>query len=79
MLANHIFNKGLISKIKKELIRLDIKKKKLPTTKSGQKIGNTHFSKDYIQMVHGYTERCSTSLVLREMQIKTAMRYHLIP
>ena len=87
MFANEVTNKGLTSKDTNNLCT-SIKQtnKQNQTTQSkkwvrggGKRRLNRHFSKEDIQMAKKHTKRCSISLIIRGMRIKTTMRYNLTP
>ncbi|KAL6080898.1 hypothetical protein STEG23_018057 [Scotinomys teguina] len=76
--TNPTSDRGLISRIYKELKKHDIKTSNSPIEK-GTIVLNRAFTAEEYRMAESHLKKCSTSLLIREMQIKTTLRYHFTP
>jgi hypothetical protein len=71
-------DRGVISNIYKEHKKVDSRKPNNPIKKWGSEL-NKEFSPEEYRMAEEHLKKCSTSLIIREMHLKTTLRFHLTP
>jgi hypothetical protein len=76
--ASYTSDKGQITRIYWELKKLKSAKINEPVKKWATEL-NRSFSKEEIQMPRKHIKKCSPSVAIKEMQIKTTLRFHLTP
>jgi hypothetical protein len=76
--ASYTSDKGLVTRIYRELKKLNSPKINEPMKKWATELNRT-FSKEEIQMTKKHMKKCSPSLAIEEIQIKTTLRFHLTP
>jgi hypothetical protein len=75
-LSSYTLDKGLITRIYREFKKLNSPKINEPIKKCATELNRT-FSKEEVQMAKTHMKKCSPSLAIKEMQIKTTLRCHL--
>jgi hypothetical protein len=76
--ASSTSDKGLITRIYRELKKLNSPKINKPIKKWATELNGT-FSKEEIQMAKKHMKKCSPSVATKEMKIKTTLRFHVTP
>jgi 1,2-phenylacetyl-CoA epoxidase catalytic subunit len=76
--ASYTSDKGLITRTKRKLKKLNSPKFNDPVKNWANEL-NRAFSVDEVQMAKKHLKKCSTSLAMKEMQIKTTLRFHFTP